>query len=99
MTVLVCPVCTSDMLRKSWSRYECPKCDSRLIQGSIDTRPLLHNLIDARKRAGMNEDEAARAIGITTVHYKRIEAGRYKLTVANKHRLAAVFGCGMEELE
>ncbi|MED1953964.1 helix-turn-helix transcriptional regulator [Brevibacillus centrosporus] len=97
-TTLICPSCAKNMQEKRKNLFVCG-CGSTFRQMVIDIRPIRHKIIEARKRAGLEQVTVAKLLNITYLHYQRIESGSVNLATKNKHRLAKIFGCGVGDLD
>lgn len=58
----------------------------------------LHNLQQARRRAGMTQAAAGQLIGVTQSHYSKIERGDVELSARDALTLCQAFGLSLSQL-
>lgn len=51
-----------------------------------------------RRKAGLNQTELAKAIGMHQTHFSKLENGQRQLTLAWARRIARVLGCSVADL-
>ena len=82
-----------DFLKKALKR----KGFSEVYQGLADEYALVKELLAARSRAGLTQEEVAKSMGTTKSAVSRLEAaGKHSPSVATLKRYARAVGCEIE---
>ncbi len=61
-------------------------------------KAFLLNLLQARERSGLSQEEAGRRLGRNQSYVSRCESGRRMITVAEMFELADLYGVSIQDL-
>ncbi|MBR2215435.1 MAG: helix-turn-helix transcriptional regulator [Selenomonadaceae bacterium] len=73
---------------KTWAEYKASQLQNPKVKEEYDALEWEYNLISARQKAGMSQQELSAATGITQADISKIENGKGNPSVNTLHRLA-----------